>query len=205
MTQVLFWTVVALALASMILAVLVLRLRAEVRRLSAASSFEGSGWRGTESAVEGSGWRGTESAVEDSGWRGTRNAVEGSGWRGTRRAVKERSDRPESPRQQRPDPRPDRRSDPKAADAGGNQIAVITELAEPPADVPNLTTARIASVTLGRPLIKVAALAYGVRAALDSEHRLRMTLAFRSELRRQRKLRRRARQAAPAPSTGGGT
>ena len=72
------------------------------------------------------------------------------------------------------------------------RVPVITELNGAAASSsPNLTTARVASVTLGRPLIKAASLAYGVRRALDEEHRIRMQVAFRSELRRQRKLRRR--------------
>ncbi len=79
-------------------------------------------------------------------------------------------------------------TDPPEADA---QVAVITRLDDVDTGSINLTTARIASVTLGRPLIKTTAFAYGVRRALDDEHRLRMTLAFRRELRRQRKLRRR--------------
>jgi hypothetical protein len=82
-------------------------------------------------------------------------------------------------------------------------VAVITRLNDADAVPADLTTARIALVALGRPLIKGAAFAYGVRSALDDEHRLRMTLAFRRELRRQRKLRRRrgrtsaVREAAP--------
>jgi hypothetical protein len=79
---------------------------------------------------------------------------------------------------------------------------LITQVSEELPEVADVTTARVASVTLGRPLIKVAAFAYGVRRALDEEHRLRMTLAFRHELRRQRKLRRRAPRAPAAPMTG---
>jgi hypothetical protein len=66
-----------------------------------------------------------------------------------------------------------------------------------------LTTARIASVTLGGPLIKVAAFGHGVRHALDEEQRLRISYAVRKELRRQRKMRRR-RRTDQAPSRGWG-
>jgi hypothetical protein len=71
-------------------------------------------------------------------------------------------------------------------------VPVITRIAEP-ADDEDLTARRVASVTLARPLIKVAALSYGVRQALDDEHRLRLRLTMRRELKRQRKMRRRRR------------
>jgi hypothetical protein len=63
----------------------------------------------------------------------------------------------------------------------------------------DLSTARIASVTLGGPLIKVAAFSHGVRHALDEEQRMRISYAVRKELRRQRKMRRR-RRGDQAPS-----
>lgn len=63
----------------------------------------------------------------------------------------------------------------------------------------DVTTARIASVTLGGPLIKVAAFSHGVRHALDEEQRMRIAYAVRKELRRQRKMRRR-RRTGQAPS-----
>ena len=67
----------------------------------------------------------------------------------------------------------------------------------------DLSTARIASVTLGGPLIKVAAFGHGVRHALDEEQRMRISYAVRKELRRQRKIRRR-RRVDQAPSRGWG-
>ncbi len=67
-------------------------------------------------------------------------------------------------------------------------LPVITE----PSDG-DVTTARVASVTLAEPLIKAAAFTSGLRRALDEEHRMRFSAAFRRELRRQRKLRRRQR------------
>jgi hypothetical protein len=83
----------------------------------------------------------------------------------------------------------------RAADsvAVAERVPVITQLnGAASAGASDLTAARVASVTLGRPLVKAASFAYGVRRALDDEHRIRMQVAFRSELRRQRKLRRRA-------------
>jgi len=88
------------------------------------------------------------------------------------------------------------------ADAPGpvEEVPVITALADQVDDV-DLTTRRVASVTLARPLIKMAALSYGVRRALDDEHRMRVRLTMRRELKRQRKMRRR-RRAGRAPSQG---
>ncbi|MBA2774961.1 MAG: hypothetical protein H0U36_13085 [Nocardioidaceae bacterium] len=78
-------------------------------------------------------------------------------------------------------------------------ITVITHL-----DVdygPAPTTAQVASVTLGDPLIKVASFAHGVRRALREEQRMRIAYVVRKELRQQRKTRRR-RRAEQAPSQG---
>jgi hypothetical protein len=96
---------------------------------------------------------------------------------------------------------------PTGADAGADApappreaVPVITRMSEPIDDV-DLTTRRVASVTLARPLIKVAALGHGVRRALDDEHRLRVRLTMKRELKRQRKMRRR-RRADRAASQG---
>ena len=78
-------------------------------------------------------------------------------------------------------------------------VSVITRLDVDPGDDP--TTARIASVTLGGPLIKVAAFSHGVRRALREEHRMRIAYVMRKEMRRQRKIRRR-RRSEPTPSQG---
>ena len=83
------------------------------------------------------------------------------------------------------------------SDERDEDVRVITRLDGDP--VPDLTTARIASVTLGGPLIKVAALSHGVRRALSEEHRMRIAYVVRKEMRRQRKMRRRGR-AERAPS-----
>ncbi|MFY9916558.1 MAG: hypothetical protein WAK18_17930, partial [Nocardioidaceae bacterium] len=80
-------------------------------------------------------------------------------------------------------------------------VPLITDISHRRADADDLTTARIASVTLGGPLIKVAAFSHGVRRALDEEQRMRISYAVRKELRRQRKLRRR-RRSEQAPSKG---
>jgi hypothetical protein len=79
-------------------------------------------------------------------------------------------------------------------------VPVITGLTDRD-DEFDLTTRRVASVTLARPLIKVASLSYGVRRALDDEHRFKVRYAMRREFRRQRKMRRR-RKAGRAPSMG---
>lgn len=67
---------------------------------------------------------------------------------------------------------------------------------------PDLSDSRVASVTLAAPLIKVAALSHGVRRALSEENRMRAAYAFRKELRRQRRLRRKRPSAGPPPKEG---
>lgn len=86
-------------------------------------------------------------------------------------------------------------------------VTVITDISDRlrgiDGDSADLTTARIAAVTLGGPLIKVAAFSHGIRHALEGERRMRISYAVRKELRRQRKIRRR-RRADQAPSKGWG-
>ncbi len=102
---------------------------------------------------------------------------------------------------------------PSAKNVVGESVTVITRLDDKEVEPADLTTSRVASVTLGRPLVKVAAFSYGLHRAFDEENRLRARLAFRSELRRQRKLRRRAVRSTPpggaspgrAPAGGGGS
>ena len=72
-----------------------------------------------------------------------------------------------------------------------DDVSVITAMHRSPAE--DLTTTRIASVALGGPLIKVAALSHGVRRALSEEQRMRIAHVMRKELRQQRKMRRRQR------------
>jgi hypothetical protein len=81
----------------------------------------------------------------------------------------------------------------RAAEGTAATVPVITAVRLRPVDRDGgaVTNSRVASVTLGEPLIKLAALSHGVRRALDDEHRLRLRLVMRRELRRQRKLRRR--------------
>ena len=69
-------------------------------------------------------------------------------------------------------------------------LAVVDRSPSSPriADAATISTSparRVASVTLARPLIKVAALSYGFRRALDDEQRFRMRYAMRQELKRQ--------------------
>ncbi len=93
-------------------------------------------------------------------------------------------------------------SEPSTLRQGGERdedVSVITHLDEDRGD--DLTTARIASVVLGGPLIKVAAFSHGIRRALREEHRMRVAYVVRKEMRRQRKIRRR-RRSEPAPSQG---
>jgi hypothetical protein len=85
-------------------------------------------------------------------------------------------------------------------DSSTKPVPVITGLAEDqPTDGVEPSTARIASVTLGPPLLKVAAFTYGVRRALREEQRMRVSYAVRKELRRQTKLRRRSRRRTVVP------
>jgi hypothetical protein len=81
-----------------------------------------------------------------------------------------------------------------------DEVPVITGLPHADDDV-DITARRVASVTFARPLIKVASLSYGLRRALDDEHRFKVRQAVRQEFRRQRKMRRR-RRAGRAPSMG---
>jgi hypothetical protein len=87
----------------------------------------------------------------------------------------------------------------REGDPYGEEVSVITHLDVDPGPAP--TTARVASVTRGSPLIKVAAFTHGVRRALREEQRMRIAYAVRKELRQQRKTRRR-RRGEQAPSQG---
>ncbi|HET7534038.1 MAG TPA: hypothetical protein VFJ83_12890 [Nocardioidaceae bacterium] len=72
---------------------------------------------------------------------------------------------------------------------------VITSAGEPAtasADMPPVDDRAVLSVTLGEPLVKVAALGFGVRRALSAESRNRIAFAMRREVKRARKERRRA-------------
>jgi hypothetical protein len=58
----------------------------------------------------------------------------------------------------------------------------------------------VLSLTLGRPLVKMAAFAYGVGRALSPENRNRIAFEMRREVKRSRKQRRREqRRRTPAP------
>lgn len=85
-----------------------------------------------------------------------------------------------------------------------DEVVIPTPIG-PPHIEPDPGVARVDSVTLSAPLIKVAAFSHGVRRALDEESRMRVAYAFRKELRRQRRVRRKravARSAGP-PRDGG--
>jgi hypothetical protein len=84
--------------------------------------------------------------------------------------------------------------------ASEDPVPVITRLPDADDDL-DITARRVASVTLARPLIKIASISYGLRRALDDEHRFKVRYAMRQEFRRQRKMRRR-RRAGRAPSMG---
>jgi hypothetical protein len=84
--------------------------------------------------------------------------------------------------------------------ARDDPVPVITRLPDADDDL-DVTARRVASVTLARPLIKVASISFGLRRALDDEHRFKVRYAMRQEFRRQRKMRRR-RRAGRAPSMG---
>lgn len=87
--------------------------------------------------------------------------------------------------------------------AEAEPVSVITGMSpiDQPTDDVDMSTSRVASVTLAGPLIKVAAFSHGVRRALDDEHRMRVAYAVRKELKQQRKMRRR-RNARSGPSQG---
>ncbi|RYE78248.1 MAG: hypothetical protein EOO74_05595 [Myxococcales bacterium] len=71
---------------------------------------------------------------------------------------------------------------------------LITDVGEdPPEMVPDRA---VVSATLGAPLIKAAATAYGVRRALSAENRNRIRFEMRREVRRARKQRKREMRAA---------
>jgi hypothetical protein len=64
----------------------------------------------------------------------------------------------------------------------------------------------VLSVTLGEPLLRLAALGFGVRRALSAESRNRIAFQVRREVKRARKERRKAaRRSRPAATCGAGT
>jgi hypothetical protein len=81
---------------------------------------------------------------------------------------------------------------------------VITTAGDPvaadPGNLPAVPDRAVLSVTLGEPLVKLAAFGYGVRRALSAESRNRIAFEMRREVKRARKERRRAaRRARVAP------
>lgn len=82
---------------------------------------------------------------------------------------------------------------------------VITTAGEPVADpggLPTVPDRAVLSVTLGEPLVKIAAFGYGVRRALSAETRNRISFEMRREIKRARKERRRAARRARVATVG---
>jgi hypothetical protein len=80
---------------------------------------------------------------------------------------------------------------------------VITTAGEhaPVGHLPQVPERAVLSVTVGEPLVKVAAFAYGLRKALSPETRNRIAFEMRREVKRARKERRKAaRRARVAPA-----
>ena len=74
------------------------------------------------------------------------------------------------------------------------------------ADLPQVPERAVLSVTLGEPLVKLAAFGHGVRRALSPESRNRIAFEMRREVKRARKARRRAaRRTRPATTRSEGT
>jgi len=97
-------------------------------------------------------------------------------------------------------PLPEEGRDVTPAEADRHRDVVIRPTLLGPTEVePDQGATRVASVTLSGPLIKVAAFSHGVRRALDEESRMRVAYAFRKELRRQRRVRRKRAAAAAGP------
>jgi hypothetical protein len=59
-------------------------------------------------------------------------------------------------------------------------------------DLPQVSERAVLSVTVGEPLVKLAAFGYGLRRALSAETRNRIAFEMRREVKRSRKARRRA-------------
>jgi hypothetical protein len=73
---------------------------------------------------------------------------------------------------------------------------VITALGRDPEPLP---VGRVAVVSLGVPLIKIAAFSYALRHAFSEETRIRASITMRRELKRQRRLHRKAHRASTTP------
>lgn len=73
---------------------------------------------------------------------------------------------------------------------------VITDAGSEDLDLARVPERAVLSVTLGEPLVKAAALGYGLRRALSAESRNRIVFAMRREVKRARKERRRAARRA---------
>ncbi|HEU4513934.1 MAG TPA: hypothetical protein VFR87_12590 [Nocardioidaceae bacterium] len=68
-------------------------------------------------------------------------------------------------------------------------------------DLPQVPERAVLSVTVGEPLVKLAAFGYGLRRALSAESRNRIGFEMRREVKRARKARRRAARRTGAAAT----
>ncbi|MGN6723175.1 MAG: hypothetical protein ACTHJM_11235 [Marmoricola sp.] len=76
---------------------------------------------------------------------------------------------------------------------------LITDIGTEAPEIPDEVSSRLVlSATVGEPLVRLAAFAYGVRKALTPENRNRIRFEMRREIRRARKARRAAGRAAAA-------
>jgi hypothetical protein len=82
-------------------------------------------------------------------------------------------------------------------DHGSEEVSpvVITALGRDPEPLP---VGRVAVVSLGVPLIKIAAFSYALRHAFSEETRIRASIMMRRELKRQRRMHRKAHRASTA-------
>lgn len=78
------------------------------------------------------------------------------------------------------------------ADGDTAEYVITTAGAQERADLPQVPERAVLSLTLGEPLVKLAAFGYGLRRALSPESRNRIVFEMRREVRRARKARRRA-------------
>lgn len=91
-------------------------------------------------------------------------------------------------------------AEPEPVSPGTADDLVIRPTPLGPVEVePDPSGTRVASVTLASPLIKVAAFSHGVRRALTDDSRMRVAHAFRKELRRQHRIRRKRADSGSGP------
>lgn len=83
----------------------------------------------------------------------------------------------------------------------GSAEYLITTAGDPvEPDLPQVPERAVLSVTLGEPLVKLAAFGYGLRRALSPESRNRIAFEMRREVKRARKARRRHARRTRVPA-----